>query len=374
MLAGGLDQAYRDLIASNARMSTRVEVWRQGVRIDPYGEDGVPVYSGQIAATLTSQVTRQMSFSTDETLFPADPDDLLAPYGNELRIFQALDGGAGVPYEFQTFRGRINAASWEADNSLSIEALDRAADVNDAQFLAPENSIVDAAVTSEIRRLINNGVEDATFGTFDAIETLTPQLTWEWDRASACDDLAAGGRAFWYALANGDYVVRYVPWTVAQVPLLTLRDGEGGSLTSTTTMISREYVFNTVTVVGERADGSTPVHATAYDLDPDSPTYVDGPFGRKSKLVQSQAAINQAQALSVARSSLLQARSMTRVWQVSMPADPAMELGDCFDIEARGLGPDTQVAASFILPLTGAQDMTITMRALQPSRAQIEVG
>lgn len=373
MLPGGTDQAYRDLLATNARMKTRVEVWREGERIDTYGDEGVPVFSGQISATLVSQVARQLNMTTDETLFPADPGDLLAPYGNELRVFQALEGGAGVPYEYQTFRGRINTVEWTEDDSLTVECIDRGGDVNDAQFLAPENSTVDAPVTTEFRRLIIAGVPNATFGTFDTFETLTPQLTWEWDRGSACDDLAEASRAFWYTLANGDYVIRRIPWTVEQVPLLTLMDGEGGVLTSTSTAISREYVFNTVTVVGERADGETPVSATAYDLNVSSPTYVNGPFGRKSKLVRAQAAINPAQALSVARASLQQAQAMTRVWQVSLPADPSIELGDCFSIVARGLGPDTQVVATYVIPMTSEQPMTMSLRAVNPYRVQIEV-
>lgn len=372
MLSGGLDLAYRDLIAYGANVSTRIEVWRQGVRIDTYGDEGLPKYGGAVQATLMSQVARQLSLSTDGTLFPDDEDDLLAPWGNELRVFHLVRAGAGVPYEFPTFRGRINDVQLNDEGDLMIDCLDRGADVNDSQFSVPENAIAGATVTSEFRRLVSQGVLDAEFGTFDFITEITPVLTWEWDRGSACDDLAAAGNAFWYALANGDYVMRYVPWTINQTPLLTMTQGEGGYLTTAVPSLSRENVYNIVTVVGERADGGDPVWAVLADNDPTSKTYVDGGFGRKGKLINLQTVITSGQAQILARAALRQAKSLSRSWSLTLPIDPSIELGDCFSIVARGLGPDVQVVHQFTLPLLGAEEMTMQTRALQPVDVQVE--
>lgn len=366
MLAGGLDGAYRSLIAGPHEPRCRLEVWRQGVRIDTFGNDGLPFLEGNISATLISQVTRQLAFTTYQEFWPTDVTDLLAPYGNEIYVFQGVGNGAGVPYMWQTFRGRINEVSLETYGRVTVSCLDRAADVNDAGFALPENSNVNAIVTDEFRRLVVEAIPDATFGTFDVIGTLTPELTWEWDRGTACDDLATAGGAFWYALANGDYVMRFIPWTVNQTPLLTLTDGDGGTLVAATVTRSREDVFNVVTVVGERADGSDPTFATEQDLNPTSPTYVNGGFGRKSKLVRVQAAINQSQAMYVARTALRQAKSLTEQWTVEVPADASMELGDAFAIQANGLPPMTQVVSSFTIPLIGAGSMSVQLHALQP--------
>lgn len=367
MLAGGTNADYRAALASHVRMHTRVEVWREGARIDTYGSRGVPVYGGAIDCTLLSQVTRQLGLVTDGTLWPADPDDLLAPWGNELRVWQSLKPGYGVGWEWQTFRGRINEVSLGDDGALNVNCLDRGADVNDSQFSVPENATVGAAVTAEFRRLVLAGVLDAEFGTFDNITETTPQLTWEWNRGAACDELAAAGNAYWYALANGEYVMRYIPWTVEQSALLTLRDGSTGILTSAVPSLSRENVYNIVTVTGERATGDIPVWQVVYDGDPASPTYVDGPFGRKGKLINLQTTVNDSQALLLARAALRQAKALTTTWSLAMPPDPSMELGDCFDIAARGLGPDRQVVSQFTLPLTGSETMTVATRALIPS-------
>ncbi len=366
MLPGGTDLAYRALLAGPYHPTTRIEVWRQGVRIDPFGNEGLPFFDGNITATLVSQVTRQLSLNTDGSMYPRIPTDLLAPYGNELRVFQGIKPGAGVPYEWPTFRGRINEVELDTDGSMSLGALDRAADINDAGFSVPENSTVGATISLEFARIVTEGVPDATFGTFDVLISTTPQLTWEEDRGAACDDLASAASAYWYALSDGSYVLRRVPWAIPQIPVIELSDGPGGTLSTAIPRRSRENVFNVVTVVGERADGTPPVFATVSDSDVTSPTYTGGAFGVKSKLVRAQGASTSSQALTLARTSLLQARSLTQAWNVSTTADPALELGDAVTINARDLPPEVQVVSSFTLPLTGASPMGITFRALQP--------
>jgi uncharacterized protein DUF5047 len=365
MLPGGTDARYRAILASAFKPNTRVEVWRSGERIDPYGEDGVPFSDGGLSATLQSQVTRQLNLTVGESLFPREPTDLLAPYGNELRVFQSVKGGAGTPYIWQTFRGRINECSLQDGGTVSVGCLDRAADVNDAGFQGPENSTVGNPITVEFQRIVKEGVIDATFGDLDSSSAVTPALTWEWDRGSACDDLATTAGCFWYALANGDYVMRFIPWSIDQQPLLTFSDGPGGSLVSAVPTLSREGVFNQVTVVAERADGTAPTFFAASDNNPESPTFIGGPFGVKAKLVTTQATITQSQTSELARVSLAQAKALTQTWAISMPTDPSIELGDVFTISARDLPPQVQVVSSFSFPLI-AGVMSIQMRALQP--------
>jgi hypothetical protein len=365
MLPGGTDGLYRAALAGPHKPTTRVEVWAQGVRLDSYGDAGLPFFSGAISATLNSQVTRQLELSTDESLWPVEPEDLLAPYGNELRVFQGVRAGSAVPYEWQTFRGRINSVTLDDDGTLTLDAIDRAGDVNDAGFILPENSETANSLVAEFRRIVLEGVPDAEFGVFDDVSGRTPAMSWEWDRATACDDLAAAGSAFWYTLANGDFVMRFIPWTVDQTPLLTLSDGPGGALTSAVPTRSRENVFNGITAVGERADGTAPVYATRFDNDGGSPTFVGGKFGLKSKLLQAPAAQTQDQAMSMAAAALQQAKSLTVSWNVGMAADPSLELGDTVTISARNLPPDVQVVSSYTLPLT-AGNMTVSLRALQP--------
>lgn len=368
MLPGGTDPLYRSLLAGSHHPTSRIEIWRSGVRVDTFGSEGLPNWDGTLSATLTSQVSRQFSFSVAETLYPGEDDAaLLAPWGNEVRAFMGIKPGAGVPYEFQVFRGRINTVNLEAEGTVSVSCVDRGGDVNDAGFLGPAVSQVGNVVTDEFRRVVNDGVLDATFGVFDVNAQLTPLLTWEWDRGGACDDLATAVAGYWYALGNGDYVLRQVPWTKRQTILVTLRDGPGGELYTAVPSLSRANVFNGVIVTGEQVDtASPPVFAVVQDFDPASRTYWGGPFGRKTKQVNAQGVTTQGQALALARSTLNQARSLQATWTTSQTPDPSMELGDAVYIIARNQPRSAQVLASFAMPFDGGGPMNCTWRALTP--------
>lgn len=365
MLTGGTDGLYRAILAGPHQTVAYIQVWREDVRIDTYGDEGLPFISAGVSATLQSQVTRQFSFTCSESLWPADDTDLLAPYGNEIRAWYGVQAGAAPSYVWQVFRGRIDTVTLEDNAVVSVNCVDRAAAVKESGFPQPQNSQVGDMVTAEYKRLVSDGVPDATFGTFDAIGTVTPTLTWEQDRGDACDDLAKAAGAFWYALANGDYVLRFVPWTVTQTSIITLSDGDGGVLTSAVPVKSRTDVFNQVTVTGERADGTTPVFALARNTDPGSPTNVNGAFGVRSKTVSLQATVTQGQANSLAQTILRLSRSLRQSWTLGMPSDASLELGDAVTVSARGLAPELQVVQAFTLSLLGDSPMTIQTQAQQ---------
>lgn len=364
MLTGGTDPLYRSLLASNAAPVTRVEVWRSGVRIDPYGNDGLPISSGTVSATLTSRVARNLSLTVHESLWPDLPTDLLAPYGNEVRVFSGVSGGGGPDYMWPVFRGRIDSPQL-SDGICTFRCVDRGGDVADSGLSRPMNSAVGSRVVDEFRRIISDALPDAEFGTFDDLWERVPKLTWESDRAAAADDLADGAHSFWYTLADGRFVIRRIPWTVVTPPVVSLSDGPGGIIVAASIGKTRQGVVNVVTAIGERSDGTPPVYATAQDNDPTSPTYINGPFGIKSKQIQAQGAQTQSQALSIARAYLKRAKALTETWSTTMVSDASLELGDVAQLQATFgsvTRQATQVAASYTLSLTG-EPMTVSWRS-----------
>ncbi len=367
MLAGGTDPGYRALLAGPHHPLSYIQVWRGGVRLDTYGDAGVPFFTADVSASLSSQVTRQLSLSLDGALWPAteDPLELFNPYGNEIRAWYGVYAGAGVPYVWQVFRGQIDSVSLETDGQLLVNCVDRAAAVKDVGFVRPENSQLGTTVIAEYKRLVSDAVPDAVFGTFDNIITVTPSLTWENDRGGACDDLADAAGAFWYALADGDFVLRFIPWAVNQTSVITLSDGEGGTLIGATPSKSRSDVFNQVTVMGERINGQDPLFATAEDSNPSSPTFTGGDFGVRSKQFSVQGINTASQCLSLARTALKISKSLTQQWDVNSINDAALELGDAVTINARGLPEVTQVVTSFNLSLLADSAMSIQFRAIQ---------
>jgi Domain of unknown function (DUF5047) len=372
MLSGGLDGLYRSFLAGPHKPTCRVEVWAEGARIDSYGDIGVPLVSGTVQATLASRVARTAQLGISPDLFPDGPGDLLYPDGNYLKIYRGVDGFGGPSYEWQVFYGRINNVRLNSGGDFTLNAIDLAGDVAGALFATPRQSNVNQFITTQFTELIKEAIPGATFGTFDTTYARTPNLVWQLDRSAACDQLANAANMYWYPLANGNFVMRTIAWDTASPSLLTLTDGDGGTLSAWSYGFSRAEVANNVYVVGERSDGSTPVYGSASDGDPTSPTYIGGKFGVQSQQISVQTVTSSSQAQQIARSYLHQLRALTQVWTVSAIADPALELGDALTIVGHEPSGKTrtssiQVVSDFTLPLTGVDgNMTINFRAQQP--------
>lgn len=374
MLAGGLDAAYRSILAGPHKQVCRVEVWAGGERIDTYGNAGVPYNQGSVSATLTSRVARVLSLTLDRSLFPSSPTDLLAPFGNYLKVFSGVDNGSGVPYIWQVFYGRINDCTLQnGGGGMSLTAVDLAADVQDCYFGKPTQSSTTQTLGQSYKTLIRGALPNAEFGSFDANAVYpTPALNWENDRASACDSLAQQGNMFWYPLADGEFVLRQVAWTDNNLPIITYRDGNGGSLLAWSINYSRTNVFNSIIVSGELADGSTPVYGTAQDNDPASVTYINGNYGVKTQFVSIQGTVSPGSAATLANAYLAQAKAITETWGAQMVSDAALELGDPIQLlvytgTTNQRTSSIQVVSAFTLSLDSRDTMNVSLRAQVPS-------
>lgn len=364
MQTGGLDPLYRALLARNPAPIYRVEVWNSGSRVDDYGTDGIPILDGAIQATLSSRVTRRLSLSVDRRLAPISITDLMTPYGNELVVWAGISGYGGPNYLWAAFRGRI--ADVIVDNTqIQVSADDLAGELVNSFYDIPQSSNTGHTMVSEWQRIVREAYPDAVFGTSDVIAERMPKMTFSDSRAAAADAIAEAASAYWYTLGDGSFVMRLVPWATLQTPLLTLESGVDGTLIDGQYTLSRENVFNRITVVGEAADGSAPVSATVFDNEATSPTYFYGPFGPKGRRVTSNVTTNNGAAFQLAERLLRRYRALTRTWQVDLVSDPALELGDCVTIDHLGQ-VDIQVVESFNLPLSGDNVMNVGLRALVP--------
>lgn len=368
MLPGGLDASYRNALASSHEPYVLVEVLDGAGNVLPLngfleGEDGgLAFIDGTVTATLNSRVTRQLTISFDESLYPAFVDGILAPYGNRLRVWRGVRFAEGTVYRWVVFTGRIQNDVSPDDGSLNLTVADRANEVVEAQFVRPENSAVGAALYSQFQDLIVTGVPDAQFGVSDQPSLRMPLLTWESDRAAALDEISQAAGCYWYALADGTFVLRRYPYSVPGAPLLTLSDGPQGTVVATPSR-DRAGVYNSVTVTGERADGTPPVYGTAQDTNPASPTYIGGNFGLRHINVALRTPQNQGDALGAALDYLRASVALTEAWAWVQPPDAALELGDVVTLNARGESGIIQVVSSFVLPLGTTGMMSVTARA-----------
>lgn len=373
MLPGGSDDLYRQVLGTPHRHFVRVEVWSgTGVLLNSFipehfrgePEGGLVFYDGNLTASLSSRVARNVMLSVPEDLYPIEPEDLLAPFGNELRVFLGVVLGDGSDeYTWQVFRGRIRNVEVNSDGNCSVLASDRSADVADVNFVSPQNSQPGNTVFQEWQRLIVDAIPDATFGASDTFTKSVEALTWDFNRASALDEMARSVGAVWYPLANGDFVLRRFPWAVSSPPVVTLTDGPGGTVTGWKVRRSRDSIFNVVTVSGERLNGDAPVFATASDNTVGSPTSVTGNFGVRSRVERLQTPSTQGGALGTAESLLRTYIAPVEEWTLAVVPDAALELGDVLRFLVNGRDV-IQVVTGFSLPLGLGSDMTISTRSL----------
>lgn len=378
MLSGGTDALYRDALAAGHRHYVRVEVWSGTGNIltslipaerggEPEG--GLCFYTGDVSATLTSRVTRTLQMSVPFDLYPNDVTDLLAPFGNEVRAFRGVLLADGSDrYVWPVFRGRIRDVQQSASRaSVSVTCSDRAADVTDNEFVNPQNSQTTNTVYTEFVRLIRDALVDAEFGTSDPFLTPVKQLTWELSRSAALDEMATAASAIWYALADGSFVLRKLPWTQKANPILTLTDQPGGTVNDWSVSRSRSSIYNVVTVSGERLNGDTPVYATQQDTDPTSPTYVGGGFGIRSLLSRLQTPASQPGAQGAAATLLANSVAPTEAWDLTLTPDAALELGDVLTLKINGREV-VQVVSGMTMPLDLSGEMLVSTRSLVLSK------
>lgn len=378
---GGLDAQYRDALTRPHNVYNRVDVLARDGTVLYSGKvgEGMPFIDGNVRATLNSRVARVLSLTVDRSWFPlaangsVDTGGLLAPFGNRLRAYRGITYGDGSVVSFPVFYGRIETVSMGRGGSVSLSANDLAADIVDAQFEVPQQSVTTNTINAEFRRLVRDALPDAEFGTSDLTATKIAPLSWQDDRARALDDMSATVSMLWYPLADGSFVQRLTPWTKpGQTAQLTLTDGTDvapgakGSIADWTITVSRTGVYNSVVFTSERQDGSAPVHAIVRDLFANSPTYYLGNFGKKPFLIQNQAALTQTQCLAAAQSTLKAATAITQTWDpVTITPDASLELGDVIDCRADDAA-STQVIAGFTLPLRETGDMPLNLRAYAP--------
>lgn len=365
MLPGGSDGLYRAMLAGSHTMHVQVDV------SSGYGTDAallaqdIPFTSGTVSATLTSRVARQMSFAIDETWYPDEPGDILAPYGNVIRAYLGVQAGDGTTaYTFPVFTGRIQYVQANSAGQVQVECSDPGADVIDFGFENPENSSAGVLVPVEVQRLIRQALPSIGFGTFDTYSETVQALTWEQDRGAALDEMGFSVGSYWYALADGQFVLRRYPWTVSSAPVVTLADGEGGILTAWAKSRSRGSVFNSVVVSGERLNGDTPALGIARDNTPGSPTLYGGTFGVRTEFLRLQTPGTDGMAQSAAEDALRRDIALLEAWSWDMVPDASLELGDVVTLQIEGEPDVIQVIESYSIPLDLSGPMMVTARSL----------
>jgi hypothetical protein len=167
----------------------------------------------------------------------------------------------------------------------------------------------------------------------------------------------------------GDWIIDTA--TPAVYPTWDVSPGENGVLVDAPTFYSRREQYNAIPVRWEAPDGSGGL-VYLVDADPDSPTYYDGPFGRKPRPEETLSAVTtEDQAIAAAATLLEQYRGKTRSVSLTSVHNPLMEPNDRLALWFPDGTAELHVIDSITLPL-GEGTMTCETRNVRPTGVTYE--
>ncbi len=360
---------FRTAITQPHRLATLVEVLQDGVPI------GDPIPS-TIDATVTFDANAQTRSRLDITLaddgtlglIPTTASDRLAPYGNEIRVWRGLTYPDGTTelVPLGVFRLDDNDID-DTDTGLPLKlaAPDRSARIIDARFEEPGQVDQGENVATAIAQLITPAHPDVVMR-FATTSLVTPAIFYEaqGDRWQLAQDIATAAAMRLYYDRLGELVL--APDATAE-PVLTIGEGETGSLVSVGKNWTRRGAYNRAIVTGENTGEGAPVRGVATDEDPLSPTRYDGPFGPAPVFMSSQLVTTTEQATDAAAALLRRQSGTTQRIRLGSFVLPHLDPGDAIRVTRGrlGLAEDIHVLDSLTIPLSPDGIMASTTRAVQ---------
>lgn len=337
---------------------------------DPPGRDLV-VLGGTVSLDGTADVRGTLDLTIAEPWPTGHGVTNVVPYGAEIAVWRGIEYGNGDVERAPLGIYRITAVEQDSapDGPLRVTAADRMSGLIESRLTQPAYGAATDTVYSVFGPLVHE--------VFPSLTVYWDDATWsspigravfeEEDRHAFLLELVKGLGKIMYFRYDGGLIVKSPPdpsavqWTVDA--------GKFGVLTSVRRSLTREQVYNAVVARGEGTDEIAPVVAVVADMDPASPTYWLGPFGKVPRFYTSPMLTTTTQAQGAARSILLTSVGLPYSVDLGALVNPALEPYDSVQVvypEQRGRLPavsvETHVVDKVTVPLGPDQPMSIATR------------
>jgi hypothetical protein len=300
------------------------------------------IASGVVEYDRGAAVQSRCRITLAEPALVPDRTGALTPYGYELRVRRGVRYSDGTSELvdlgiFPTQRSDLSGGLLDA----GLSARDRSQSVVDARL---EDDYAIAAGTNygaAIQALISDGVPGLTF-LFPTTSFTTPALVYSMgsDRWDAAQEMAASVGWELYFDGLGRCVARVEPSAASGVAVWTVDEGSTGVLVGADLSLDRAQTYNKVVASGENTALDAVYRGEAADLNPLSPTYYLGPFGRKPFFMKSPLYTSDAQCAAAAQRQLAKVVGMARSLSLAAVTQPALEAGDVIAVRRAALGVD----------------------------------
>lgn len=327
--------------------------------------EGVGIVSGQVDYDRTAaRLARLTAVIAEPDRVPVGAGDILSPYGYELLVWRGVK--LGVSSEMVPL-GVFPIQTSDVDGislASSISAEDRSRLVSDARFEDVYQVAAGTNYATAIEDLVADGVSGLEF-LFPTVTFTTPLLTFaaQDDRWDAAQQMAKsiGHELLFDGL--GRLVMRPEP-TFSADPVASI--AEGVNMVSVSAKLDRVTAYNKVIATGRNADNGAQYRGEAEDSDPSSPTYYDGPFGKKPRFFASEFLASDAQCDTAAASILAANLGVARSVDFSAVPNPRLECSDVVRIVRSALALDElHIIDSLSIGLGANGTMTGRSRANQ---------
>lgn len=331
----------------------------------------VPILGGKVTAKTTDDVLEQLTLTVGRMSAPEAGADVidwrpgsadapLARYGQALDV-SIIVTSVITGQTWETRVGRYQIKDWDDDDAglITVKAeslIARPRDDKLRTLSSPSGTFV-----SETRRMLPPGMGVS----FDPalIDRAVPQsMSWSTDRWKNLNELAAA----WPALIRVDewgQLIFRAPLPAVPVPVLTLRDGEGGTLISAPRADSRADAYNMIVATSSSTDAADVQGVAAVTAGPMS---ITGPYGAVVKEWSSPLLENVAQANAAAATMLANSIRPAQSVPVTIAADPRLQLDDPVEILRGADAPLWGWVTGYELPLT-AKDGAMRIDVGTPS-------
>lgn len=365
-----VSSAWESTLRGTHKMLVRArvcETFQTGT--DPTGAlltvlDGAVAVNGTQAVRSTLDLTVASLFDDGRSAFPAPGGQLLlAPYGNEIYVERGVSYGddlseyVGLGY----FRISDDDEQDAPTGPIRLTGADRMAAIVEGRLEQPVQFIAGTTLGSIVTQLVTDIYPDAVIEWDDDTdtETLTRSVITEQDRYGFLDELITAHGKIWYWDHRGVLVIKDLPENGA--PVYVVDYGRHGVLCDLNRHISRTGVYNAVVATGEAGDTQAPVLGIARNLDPDSPTYYLGRFGKVPQFFSSPLLETDDQAQQAAETLLRKQIGLPYNLGFGTIPNPALEPYDTVRVRYQERAED-HVLQSFTVPLSEGAKMTATTK------------
>jgi hypothetical protein len=329
------------------------------------GGEGLAVVGGHVSYDRAASRLASASVTLAEpTRLPVSSADILTPFGYEARLWRGvMINGVAETVPLGTFpiqRSHVGALAQAAE--LTLE--DRSRLASDARLEDVYQIAAGTNYATAIEDLIDDGVTGLEY-LFPSTTHTTPLLTFDaqsdrWDTAQRMT--RSLGHWLWFD-GLGRTEMRAEP-SFSDVPVATISDGV--NLVDAAIDLDRTDTYNKVIAAGRNADNGSEFTGSATDDDPASPTYYDGPFGKKPRFHFSEFYNSSAQAAEGAAAILASQLGVARSLAFTQVSDPRLEVGDVVEIYNEVLEVDElHILDSLTIGLGPGDPVTGTTRTRQ---------